>query len=127
MTKYTLAGLFIWMVPAMADVVTVSPDKLDFGDTVLTTRAARTAILANPTKKTLNISSITADGDFLVWLQAGAESCGSAGSPHQQCSIFIIFTPSGGGLRNRNPTVPDDSGDLPPRMEVSWTRVARPH
>src|SRR5258708_29973462 len=107
MTKYILVGLFIWMVPAMADVVTVSPDKLDFGDTVLTTRAARTGILANPTKKTLNISSITGDWDFLVWLQAGADSCGSAVSPDQQCSIFIIFTPSGVGLRTGTLTVTD--------------------
>src|SRR6266849_1790764 len=99
MTKYIFAGLFIWMVPAMADVVNVSPDKLDFGDTVLTTRALKAALLANPTKKTLNISSATADGDFIVWANPiapgtypppAANLCGSVLSPDQQCSIVIV-------------------------------------
>src|SRR5216683_5927630 len=114
MTKYILAGLFIWMVPAMADVVNVSPDKLDFGDTVLTTRALKAALLANPTKKTLNISSATADGDFIVWanpifppgINPGiASPCGSVLAPNQQCGIFIIFAPSGVGLRTGTLTV----------------------
>jgi len=40
---------------AFAATVNVSPDKLDFGDQVLTTRSFQLVTLSNPTKKVLNI------------------------------------------------------------------------
>ena len=72
--KFVLALLvFCAVIPAMADVVNVSPSKLEFGNQALTTSSTQSVVLANPTRKALNISLIVADSDFSVTFT----SCGA--------------------------------------------------
>src|SRR5258706_761775 len=117
MIKSIFCFLFVG-IAAFGDTVSVSPDKLAFGDQVLTTRAYQMVVLSNPTKKLLNIFGITADGDFSIpfttcggTLQTGA------------CEIYIFFTPTTPGLRTGTLTINDDFPDSPPKVKLSGNGI----
>src|SRR5712691_436286 len=115
MTKSLVILLAVCSAAATADVVSVYPDKLDFGSTVVTTSSVQFPSLSNPTKKDLHISSITAGGDFWIpW-----QDCGSILSAGMQCTIAVVFTPTAAGARTGTLTISDDATNTPQKVKLS--------
>src|SRR5215510_5614885 len=107
-------------VPAMADVVNVSPERLDFGEQLPGIPTSQPVVLANPTKRTLNIFAVSADGDFSI----SANSCGPALAAESQCTISVAFTPTTPGARTGTLQIVDDSGDGTHKVKLSGTGIA---
>ena len=67
-------GVVFELSPIQAPQVALSPDSLSFGNQILdTTSAAKKVTVTNTGSVTLNITSITASGDFAI----SANTCGS--------------------------------------------------
>jgi len=115
MYKYVNILICVCAIPAMADVVTVTPDKLDFGSHPLGTQAFQEVILSNPTKKAVNISSIAASGDFTVL----AQYCGSVLSAGSKCYIDLLFSPTSVGAATESLTINDDANNTPQKVKLS--------
>jgi hypothetical protein len=111
----TLLFFCIIAIPAFADVVSVSPDKLDFGSQLLMTSTTQLVILANASKKPLNIAAVSASGDFSV----SANSCGATLSAGNQCAIWVTFVPTAAGPRTGLLQIDDDSTDTPHKVKLS--------
>src|SRR6266446_6065370 len=108
------------MAPAMADVVNVSPSKLEFGNQVLTrTSSTQSVVLANPTKQDLNIFAVAADSDFSV----AFSSCGAVLPAGNQCTISVKFAPTATGLLTGTLRIDDDSSQTPEKIKLSGTGV----
>jgi hypothetical protein len=119
MFNYAVILPIMLLMPAMADVVTVAPTKLEFGSQVIGTYAYQHVILTNPTKKDLNISSITAGNDFYVVYQ----DCGSVLPAGYQCSIYVQFFPTTVGAQALNLTIADDANNTPQKVKLSGTGI----
>src|SRR5216684_1439562 len=102
-----LAVFVIFSGMVSADIVTISPTSLDFGSQPLGTTTSQIVTLANPTKKVLNISSLSATGDFA----SPGDTCGGALQPGQQCVITITFRPTVLGARTGILSVNDDANN----------------
>ncbi|HLJ16746.1 MAG TPA: choice-of-anchor D domain-containing protein [Bryobacteraceae bacterium] len=104
---------------------TLSGASLGFSNqSVGTSSAAQTLTLSNTGNATLNISSITATGDF-----AETNNCGAALSANANCLINVIFTPTTAGARTGVLTVTDDAGNVPgitQTAQLSGTGLAVP-
>src|SRR6266568_116809 len=107
------------VAPAMPDVVTVSPSKLEFGTQVLTTSSTQSVVLANPTKQDLNIFSVAADSDFSVTFS----SCGAVLPAGNQCTISVKFAPAATGLLTGTLRIDDDSNQTPEKVKLSGTGI----
>src|SRR6266436_5559790 len=109
--------LFITLLStsAFADVVNISPTSINFGDQAVGVQRLQTITLSNPTKKVLNISSITTPNFFFIFEGAfgppgGAANpvssalsvpglpCGGVVAPGTQCVFFVVFAPQSPGL-----------------------------
>ena len=119
MYKSVLILLSACSIPAMADVVNVAPVKLDFGNQVLGVYNTQTVILTNPTKKALNISSITAGNDFYVIYQ----DCGSVLPAGYQCTIYVQFSPTVLGAATVTLIIADDANNTPQKVKLSGTGI----
>lgn len=119
MHKYAIILLCVSSIPAIAEVVNVTPDKLDFGNQVVGTNAYQIVTLANPTKKTLNISSIMAGNDFNVVYQ----DCSSVVPAGYQCSIYVQFSPTTVGLETVTLIIADDAANSPQKVKMSGTGI----
>jgi len=119
MVKSAFIVLSICTIPAWADVVSVSPDKLDFGSQVVNQNTSKSVTLSNPTKKALNISSITASGQFIAW----DNTCGSTLGPGQQCTITVLFTPTVPGPQAGTLAIQDDAPNSPQKVKLSGITV----
>jgi len=119
MLKSALILLSLCCIPALADVVNVSPDKLDFGSQFVGFSSAAPATLTNPTKKALNISNITAGGDFSIIYQ----DCGSVLAPYGQCTIYVQFSPTAPGARTATLTISDDATNSPQKVKLSGNGI----
>ena len=111
--------VFCAVIPAMADVVNVSPSKLEFGNQALTTSSTQSVVLANPTRNALNIFSIAADSGFSVTFS----SCGAVLPAENQCTISVTFTPTAIGLFAGTLRIDDDSNQTPEKIKLSGTGV----
>ena len=75
---------------ALPTTATLSPSSLVFPDQAIhTTSAAKTVTLKNTGKITLNISGISANGDFAV----SSNSCGATLAVGKSCKVSVTFTP----------------------------------
>jgi hypothetical protein len=119
MYKYAFILPILFLSPLMADVVTVSPDKLDFGSQPLGVFAWGQAVLSNPTKKALNISTIVAGGDFVVFSQ----DCGSVLLPGNQCNIYVQLLTNSLGAKTNTLTISDDANSSPQKVKLSGTVI----
>ena len=119
MYKYACILLFVSSIPSIADVVSVTPAKLDFGSQVVGTYGYQIVTLSNPTRKALNISSIIAGNDFTVVY----EDCGAVLPPGYQCSIDIQFLPTTVGLQVVTLTIADDANNTPQKVKLSGTGI----
>ena len=119
MSKYTCILPIVFLSPLMADVVTVSPDKLDFGSQFIGTYAYQQVNLTNSTKKPLNISSITAGNGFSVIYQ----DCGSVLAAGFQCNMFVQFFPASLGPLSATLSINDDANNSPQKVKLSGNSI----
>jgi hypothetical protein len=102
-------------------VVTLTPTSLTFAKTVVgKTSAAKTITMSNSGTGTLNISSITASGDFAI----SSTTCGAALAVSASCKIKVTFTPTQLGTRTGAVTISDNAGNSP--QTVALTGVGAP-
>jgi parallel beta-helix repeat protein len=84
-----------------------------------TTSSAQSVSLTSSGETDLNVSSITASGDF-----AQTNDCGTTIPAGQGCTIQITFTPAARGLRSGTVTISDNSTSSPEHISLSGTGVA---
>jgi hypothetical protein len=136
-------SLFISLLStaAFADIVSISPTSINFGDQVVGVLSLQTITLSNPTKKVLNISSITTPNSFFVFTGAigGGTSatvhlvsgglavsglpCGGVVAPGTQCVFFVVFATQSLGLSTGVLSVNDDANNTPQKVKLSGTGV----
>jgi uncharacterized protein YjdB len=105
---------------AFADIVSISPSSLDFGNQFVGSQSSQPVTLINSTKKVLSISSVTATGSFLVQ----QSPCGSTLAPGAQCSFYVVFSPSVAGPQAGILSVNDDANNTPQKVKLSGAGVA---
>lgn len=89
----------------VAPVASLSPASLTFAaQTLSTTSSSQNVTLSNTGDATLDISSITASGDF-----AQTNNCGTTLSGGSHCTVSVKFTPTVPGTRTGTLTVTDDA------------------
>ena len=86
--------------------VTLSATSLAFGRRVLgTTSPAKVVTLTNTGAGTLNVSSISVNGDFAI----SSKTCGTTVAPAASCTVSVTFTPTLIGVRNGTLTFNDNA------------------
>ena len=105
---------------AFADIVSISPTSIDFGDRFVGVFVYQyiPVTLSNPTKKVLNISSITTPDFFHVT----GNSCGAV-APGTQCMFYVFFAPQSPGLWTGDLSVNDDANNTPQKVKLSGNGV----
>jgi len=100
-------------------IVSVTPDKLFFGDQTLnTSSAAKTLTVTNTGNATLEITSITATAEF-----SQTNNCGSSLAAKAACKVQVSFTPTVAGSKTGLITLTDNAGDSPETMQLLGTGV----
>ena len=104
--------------------VTLTPSSLAWTNVVVgATGSTKTATLTNTGTSTVNISSMTASGDFAT--KTVANACGSTLAVGKSCSIGVTFTPTQLGARTGTLTVTDDAAGSPHTISLSGTGTAQ--
>jgi M6 family metalloprotease-like protein len=97
--------------------VSLSPASLTFAlQTVGTTSASQPITLTNSGNAVLNISSITATGEFGV-----THNCGASLNAAAQCTLNITFQPLNYGTRTGSVTITDDGPGSPHNAALTGT------
>jgi hypothetical protein len=100
--------------------VSLSPSALSFtGQTVGTTSATQTVTLINMGAAALNISAITASGDF-----SQSNNCTASIVASGTCAIAVEFSPTAPGSRSGTLSVVDDAAGSPQTAALSGTATA---
>src|SRR6266478_5983185 len=81
------------------------------------TSAPQTVTLTNVGSATLNISSITASGDFSI----SNNTCGATVAAGANCAVSVTFTPTKKGVRNGTLTFTDNAPDSPQIVALKGT------
>src|SRR5208283_1551673 len=94
--------------------VTFSINSLSFPNQVInTTSSAKPVMLTNNQSVPLNITSVTASGNF------AATSCSTPVAPGKSCTISVTFTPTAVGSTKGTLTVTDDASTSPQTLSLS--------
>jgi hypothetical protein len=105
---------------AVGAAVSLSPTTLTFAsETVDATSAAQTSTLTNIGNAPLNITGISASGDF-----AQTNTCGTSLAIGSSCQISVTFAPSAVGNRTGNITIAQSGGGSPRTITLSGIGVA---
>jgi hypothetical protein len=97
--------------------VALSNISLTFGlQLVGTTSSPQEVTLTNTGPIALNISSITASGDFLQ-----ENNCGSSLPAGESCTIRVAFRPSDKGVRSGAVTITDNAANSPQTIALTGT------
>ena len=115
-------GFVAKLSPGPAPAVSLSAPALNFGSIAASSQQSVT--LTNLGNASLNISSITASGDFA--LVTTATSCPYAGgsvAPEAKCTLDVTFTPTEAGARTGTVTVTDNAAGSPHTVPLSGTGV----
>jgi uncharacterized protein YjdB len=115
-----LLAFSIISVSAFADIVNISPTSVDFGNQFVGSGNSLMVVLSNPTRKPVNIGSITTTGDFVV----PGSPCGATLAPQTLCVFYVYFTPSVAGAQTGLLSVNDDGNNTPQKVKLSGTGVA---
>jgi uncharacterized protein YjdB len=107
-------------ISAFADIVSISPTSVDFGNQFVGSPSSQPVTLTNSTKKVLIIASVTATGSFLVQ----GSPCGSSLAPGAQCAFYVVFSPLAAGPQAGILSVNDDANNTPQKVRLSGTGVA---
>jgi Abnormal spindle-like microcephaly-assoc'd, ASPM-SPD-2-Hydin len=98
--------------------VTLSATKLSFPKTVIgVTSKPKSVTLSNTGTATLNISSITASGDFAI----SNKTCGATVSAGTSCAVSVTFKPTAKGARQGNLTFTDNALTSPQIVALAGT------
>jgi len=98
--------------------VSLSATSLAFGKRVLgTTSPAKVVTLTNTGAGTLNVSSISVNGDFAI----GSKTCGTTVAPGASCTVSVTFTPTLIGVRNGTLTFNDNAPTNPQTVALTGT------
>src|SRR5215468_84181 len=98
--------------------VTLSATNLALGKRVLgTTSPAKVVTLTNTGAGTLNVSSISINGDFTI----GSKTCGTTVAPGASCTVSVTFTPTLIGVRNGTLTFNDNAPTNPQTVALTGT------
>ncbi len=102
---------------ASAPVVSLSASSLAFASqTVGTTSAAQSVTLSNTGNASLNLTSVSASGDF-----AQTNTCGSSVAAGANCTISVTFTPTASGTRTGTLSITNNASGSP--QSVSLTGI----
>ncbi len=102
---------------ASAPVVGLSTSSLTFaGQIVGTTSAAQSVTLSNTGNASLNLTSVSASGDF-----AQTNTCGSSVAAGANCTISVTFTPTASGTRTGTLSITNNASGSP--QSVSLTGI----
>jgi phospholipase C len=100
-------------------IVSLSPSSLTFGNqTVGTSSSPQTVTLTNTGGSTLNISSVTASGDF-----SDTDNCVGAIAAGGSCTMNVTFTPTALGTRTGSITITDDASGSPQSVPLTGTGI----
>ena len=95
--------------------VSLSPSALTFSAQVAgTASASQSVTLSNPGTAVLNITQISASGDF-----AETNTCGASLAAAASCQITVSFTPSAGGGRTGMLTIADSASGSPQSVTLA--------
>ena len=107
---------------AIGPALTLSPASLTFAsETVGTTSAAQTSTLTNTGNAPLNITGISASGDF-----AQKNTCGTSLAIGASCQISVTFVPSGVGNRTGTIAIAQSGGGSPQSIALAGIGAAAP-
>jgi len=107
---------------AVGPAVSLSPTTLTFASaTVGTISAAQTSTLTNIGNAPLNITGISASGDF-----AQTNTCGTSLAIGASCQISVTFAPSAVGNRTGSITIAQSGGGSPQSIALSGVGAAAP-
>src|SRR5712664_3813069 len=102
---------------ASAPVVSLSASSLAFASqTVGTTSAAQSVTLSNTGNASLNLTSVSASGDF-----AQTNTCGSSVAAGANCTFSVTFTPTASGTRTGTLSITNNASGSP--QSVSLTGI----
>jgi hypothetical protein len=97
--------------------VMIAPATLPFGSQAIAVpSASQSATLSNQGTGPLNISGITASGDF-----SQTNTCGTSVAPGANCSISVVFTPTAAGSRTGQISISDDASPSPQTIMLTGT------
>ncbi len=103
---------------APAPIVTLSATKLAFMKTPIgQTSASKSITLSNTGNATLNISSITISGDFIIQ----TNTCGAQVQAGANCTVTMAFTPTVKAMRKGTLTFNDNAGNSPQTVALTGT------
>jgi hypothetical protein len=106
-----------------ATAVTVQPTTLTFpNQTVGTTSAPQNVTIENTGTATLNISKISANGDY-----SETDTCGAllnTLSVGQSCSVSVTFSPTASGTRSGSLSIADNATGSPQTVAISGVGLA---
>ncbi|HKB97381.1 MAG TPA: choice-of-anchor D domain-containing protein [Terriglobales bacterium] len=102
-------------------IVSLSTATLNFKKVAIgSTSAPKTVTLTNTGSATLNISSITASGDFAI----SSKTCGSQVTAGASCTVSITFKPTAKGTRKGNLSFTDDAPGSPQIVALTGVGVS---
>lgn len=111
---------------AAGPVVSLSGNSLTFGSTELgTTSASQNVTLTNIGSAALNITSITASGDFVLVTTTGTSCPYTGGSVGvgAQCTVDVAFKPTALGARIGSVSIADNAPGTPQPVSLSGTGI----
>jgi hypothetical protein len=109
-------------ITTLASGIGIFPSTLTFGaQTVNTTAPAQLVSLTNTGVDVLNVTNITASGDFAV-----VSNCGSVVAAGASCGVSVTFTPTAIGARTGALSFVDDASGSPHQVTLTGTGQAAP-
>jgi hypothetical protein len=110
------------VISALSSGIAVFPSALTFAaQTISTTAPAQLVSLTNMGVDVLNVTSITASGDF-----AAVFSCGATVASGANCAVSVSFTPTATGTRTGTLSIADDAVGSPHVVTLTGTGQAAP-
>ena len=107
-------------VTAAQSTLAVSQTSLTFASQNVGTSSAPQAVnVVNGTSNPINITSITASGDY-----SQVNNCGASLAAGTSCAVNVTFTPTAAGTRSGTLTITDSDSSSPQAVSLSGTGAA---
>jgi len=107
-------------ITTLASGIAVFPSAVTFGSQTLNTTAPTQLVsLTNTGPDVLNVTSITAAGDFAI-----VSNCGATVASGASCGVSVSFTPTVAGARTGSLSFVDDASGSPQTVVLAGTGVA---
>lgn len=121
----TLAGTGVAQSPAAR----VSPGSLSFAQTVGSTSAAQSVMVANTGTAALTLGALSLSGPQASEYQiAGSGTCAAGGSvaPSSSCTLNVTFAPTAVGTRNATLTIAHNAAGSPSTVALGGSGTSSP-